>query len=134
MSNKSPYRLNDDGIQAIKEIQRRLRVTSPGIAGPDDPLSFDPESDAMQPAEAKIKESRIARTVVHKLKTSQFKILTRSHTFSTPPSSYEELTAIALMLRERVDLGPKQRFRLVGVGLSNFGEPGDTAAQPDLFE
>jgi hypothetical protein len=31
-------------------------MTSPGIAGPDDPLSFDPESDAMHPAEAKIKE------------------------------------------------------------------------------
>jgi DNA polymerase IV len=80
------------------------------------------------------KESRIARTVVLKLKTSEFKILTRSHTSSSPPSSCEELTDIALMLRERVDLGPKQRFRLVGVGLNNFGEPGDASAQPDLFE
>jgi len=44
------------------------------------------------------------------------------------------LTDIALMLREKVDLSPKQRFRLVGVGLSNFGEPGDATAQPDLFE
>jgi hypothetical protein len=56
MSNKRAYRLNDDAIQAIKEIQQRLRVTSRGILGPDDPLSFDPESDAMQPAEAKIRE------------------------------------------------------------------------------
>jgi DNA polymerase IV len=80
------------------------------------------------------KESRIARTVVLKLKTSEFKILTRSYTSSSPPSSCEELTAIALALRERVDLGSKQRFRLVGVGLSNFGEPGDVAAQPDLFQ
>jgi hypothetical protein len=39
-----------------------------------------------------------------------------------------------MALRERVDLSPKQLFRLVGVGLSNFGEPGDAAAQPDLFE
>jgi DNA polymerase-4 len=37
-----------------------------------------------------------------------------------PPESCEELTAIALSLRERIDLGPAQRFRLVGVGLSNF--------------
>lgn len=80
------------------------------------------------------KESRIARTVVLKLKTSEFKILTRSHTSSSPPSSCEELTGIALALRERVDLSPKQRFRLVGVGLSNFGEPGDLAGQADLFE
>ena len=68
------------------------------------------------------KESQVARTVVLKLKTSEFKILTRSHTSNSSPSSCEELTGIALALRERVDLGPKQRFRLVGVGLSNFLE------------
>jgi len=80
------------------------------------------------------KESRIARTVVLKLKTSQFKILTRSQTLDSPPSSCEELTDIALQLRQRVDLGPQQRYRLVGVGLSNFGEPEGTMAQPVLFE
>jgi DNA polymerase-4 len=80
------------------------------------------------------KEPRTARTVVLKLKTSEFKILTRSHTPDSPPSSCEELTDIALRLRERVDLGPQQRYRLVGVGLSNFQEPGDTVAQPVLFE
>ena len=83
--------------------------------------------------ESSRKESRIARTVVLKLKTGEFKILTRSHTPSAPPSSCRELTDIALMLRERVDLGPKQRFRLVGVGLSNFEEPGDALVQPTLF-
>jgi len=80
------------------------------------------------------KEPRIGRTVVLKLKTSQFKILTRSHTPDSPPSSCEELTDIALKLRERVDLGPQQRYRLVGVGLSNFREPEGTMAQPVLFE
>src|SRR5271157_5501629 len=80
------------------------------------------------------KESRIARTVVLKLKTGEFKIITRSHTPDSSPSSCEELTDIALKLRERVDLGPQQRYRLVGVGLSNFQEPEDTAAQPVLFE
>jgi DNA polymerase-4 len=80
------------------------------------------------------KESRIARTVVLKLKTSDFKILTRSHTPGCPPTSCEELTEIALKLRERVDFGPQQRYRLVGVGLSNFQEPEDAAAQPVLFE
>src|SRR6202166_2481951 len=79
------------------------------------------------------KESRIARTVVLKLKTSEFKILTRSHTPQAPPSSCEELTSIALSLRESVDLGPKQRFRLVGVGLSNFHDPEDVSSQPMLF-
>jgi DNA polymerase-4 len=80
------------------------------------------------------KELRIAHTVVLKLKTSEFKILTRSHTPCSPPSSCEELTRIALSLRERVALSPKQRFRLVGVGLSNFQDPDDGSAQPALFE
>jgi DNA polymerase-4 len=82
------------------------------------------------------KESRIARTVVLKLKTSDFKILTRSHTPAVPPSSCDELTSIALALRERVATGPHQRFRLVGVGLSNFQEPThiEESAQSDLFE
>src|SRR5947209_15697872 len=76
------------------------------------------------------KESRLARTVVLKLKTSEFKILTRSHTPDSPPCSCEELTEIALKLQGRVDLGPKQLFRLVGVGLSNFEKSRDELAQP----
>src|SRR5262249_42163292 len=40
------------------------------------------------------KESRIARTVVLKLKTSDFNIMTRSHTPPMPPANYEEFTAI----------------------------------------
>jgi DNA polymerase-4 len=78
-------------------------------------------------------ESRIARTVVLKLKTSEFKILTRSHTPGSPPCSCKELTNIALSLRERVGLSPQQRFRLVGVGLSNFCDPEDASAQSALF-
>ena len=80
------------------------------------------------------KEPRIARTVVLKLKTSEFKILTRSHTPGFLLSSCEQLTDIALQLRERVDLGPQQRYRLVGIGLSNFRELEDTAEQSVLFE
>jgi DNA polymerase-4 len=80
------------------------------------------------------KESRLARTVVLKLKTSEFKILTRSHTPDFPPSSCEELTDIVLKLREKVDFGPNERYRLVGVGLSNFRDTEQTAAQPPLFE
>jgi len=36
--------------------------------------------------------------------------------------------------RDRVDLGPKQGYRLVGVGLSNFREPEGSTTQPALFE
>src|SRR5262249_30503651 len=80
------------------------------------------------------KESRIAHTVVLKLKTSDFNILTRSHTPGSPPSSCEELTTIALALRQRVEMSADQRFRLVGVGLSNFRDPEDLASQPGLFD
>jgi len=80
------------------------------------------------------KEARIARTLVLKLKTSEFKILTRSHTPPSPPRSCEELTSIALSLRERVGLGTGQKFRLVGVGLSNFLRPEEVSVEPGLFD
>jgi DNA polymerase IV len=79
------------------------------------------------------KETRIPRTVVLKLKTAEFKILTRSLTPSEPVASCEELTGIALSLRERVELAPGQRFRLVGVGLGNFRDPEEAPSQPILF-
>jgi DNA polymerase-4 len=80
------------------------------------------------------KETRIARTVVLKLKTAEFKILTRSLTPAEPVASCEELTVIALSLRQRVNLSPSQRFRLIGVGLGNFRDPEDAPAQPILFD
>jgi DNA polymerase-4 len=84
------------------------------------------------------KEERIARTVVLKLKTAEFKILTRSLTQPEPPASCEELTEIALALRERVQMPLGQRYRLIGVGLHNFREPGSDpggeATQPELFD
>ena len=77
------------------------------------------------------KEARIAKTVVLKLKTAEFRNLTRSRTPIEPVASCEELIAIALELRARVTLGSEQRFRLVGVGLGNFRDPGEE--QPELF-
>jgi DNA polymerase IV len=80
------------------------------------------------------KEARIARTVVLKLKTAEFKIMTRSLTLPAPPASCEEMTRIALALRERVQMPPGQRYRLIGVGLHNFREPEEEPEQPELFE
>ena len=105
---------------------------------PEDVLLADTEPMIRHLAEklwsASRKESRIPRTVVLKLKTKEFKILTRSYTGSAPPFSCDELTEIALKLRERVTLGPQQRYRLVGVGLSNFWEAEQIDPQPALFE
>jgi DNA polymerase-4 len=63
---------------------------------------------------------RGAKTVSLKLKTKEFSSLMRSLTVVAPLSSCEEFATIALTLCRRVDLGPQQLFRLVGVGLSNF--------------
>jgi DNA polymerase-4 len=76
--------------------------------------------------------ARGAKTVVLKMKTKEFQSLTRSLTPLAPPSSCDELTNIALALRDRVEMGTKQLFRLVGVGLSNF-QAGEDAPSP-LFD
>ena len=76
--------------------------------------------------------TRRGRTVVLKLKTADFRILTRSHTPPEPPASADELVDIALALRERVSLPESVRYRLVGVGLANFHDRTELA-QDDLF-
>ncbi len=78
--------------------------------------------------------SRIARTVVLKLKTREFRILTRSRTPEHPPRSAAELTRIALELRTQVALPDATRYRLVGVGLLNFFDADDTPGQANLFD
>jgi DNA polymerase IV len=79
------------------------------------------------------KESRIARTVVLKLKTQRIQ---DSH--SQPHASYSTVFLRGAdeyrpLLRERVGMSSQQRFRLVGVDLSNFHDPEDASAQPTLF-
>lgn len=77
---------------------------------------------------------RIGRTVVLKLKTSRFRLLTRSTTPARPPASTAELVDCALQLLARVELPAETRYRLAGVGLSNFMEAATEALQRGLFE
>jgi DNA polymerase-4 len=79
------------------------------------------------------KTQRIGRTVVLKLKTSDFHILTRSHTPPAPPQTENEFVEIAASLRERVGLPARTRYRLVGVGLGNFRNADDIEPQAELF-
>jgi DNA polymerase IV len=67
--------------------------------------------------------TRVARTIREQIREE----------LNLTASSCEELTGIALSLRERADLDSQRRFRLVGVGLSNFREPQETPTQPVLF-
>ena len=78
------------------------------------------------------KTERIGRTVVLKLKTSDFHILTRSHTPPVPPQTESEFIEIAIGLRERVLLPATTRYRLVGVGLGNFRAPDELLPQSEF--
>lgn len=72
------------------------------------------------------------RTVTVKLRTGDFQTATRQLTPESPPTSGDELAAIAVELLHRFAFPEKARYRLAGVGVSNFLE-GETA-QPALFE
>ncbi len=78
------------------------------------------------------KTSRVGRTVVLKLKTADFKIITRSYTPQHTIRDEAELVDIALAMRARVGLPESTRYRLLGVGLSGFSEP-DEIVQGELF-
>jgi DNA polymerase-4 len=77
---------------------------------------------------------RVARTIVLKLKTSDFRILTRSLTPPAPPASVDELIRVALALRARVTLPDATRYRLVGVGLGGLVDRDQHQAQTGLFD
>jgi DNA polymerase IV len=79
-------------------------------------------------------KGRVARTVVLKLKTSDFHTLTRSLTPAVRPRSAAELADLACALRERVERPADSRYRLVGVGLSGFVDQDSFVAQSDLFD
>ena len=76
------------------------------------------------------REPRRARTVQLKLKTSDFQTLTRSLSPEAMPTSAQSLAEVALALRDRVDLPPRTRFRLVGVGLAHFDDPVHSPQDP----
>jgi DNA polymerase-4 len=77
---------------------------------------------------------RIARTVVLKRKTADFRILTRSRTPPRPPASLAEFADLACGLRERVGLPTRTRYRLAGVGLAGFAGRDDPRTQARLFD
>ena len=80
------------------------------------------------------KVSRAGHTVVLKLKTSEFRLLTRSLTPASMPESADELAELALALRERVLLPDSTRYRLIGVGVSNFRDDSEAPRQASLID
>lgn len=76
------------------------------------------------------KNGVIGRTATLKLRTADFKILTRSRTLPAPTQLAEILFQATLPLLEREADG--RLFRLIGVGLSGL-ERAENAPQADLF-
>ncbi|HZI64430.1 MAG TPA: DNA polymerase IV [Thermoanaerobaculia bacterium] len=75
---------------------------------------------------------RQPRTVTVKLRTPDFSTRTRSSTPTRSPSSAEEVAQLAVDLLPRFGFPPQARFRLAGVGVSNFLDE-DLPAQGRLF-
>jgi DNA polymerase-4 len=72
------------------------------------------------------------RTVVLKLKTREFRLLTRSQTLAAPTQLADRLWRTALPLLAAECAGGTA-FRLIGIGVSDLA-PGDHADPPDLLD
>jgi DNA polymerase-4 len=108
----------------------------------EDTLAADQLLDELEPLirtlaartwAASRKTARVGRTVVLKLKTADFHILTRSHTPPSAPRTEAEFVDIATSLCARVAMPERTRYRLVGVGLSNFRDGDEIETQAELF-
>ena len=79
----------------------------------------------------------VGRTVTVKLRTGDFKTATRRLTPESIPSSGDDLARIGAELLTRFDFPPQSRYRLAGIGVSNFIDEDDeepAREQPELFE
>ena len=74
----------------------------------------------------------VGRTVTVKLRTGDFSTATRRLTPNTPPASGDELASIGAELLLRFDFPAGSRYRLAGIGISNFVESEER--EPELFE
>jgi DNA polymerase-4 len=71
------------------------------------------------------------RTVTVKLRTPDFRTATRQLSPPDLPASGEEIARIAIALVDKFDFAPDARYRLVGVGVSNFLEDDEEEADGD---
>jgi DNA polymerase-4 len=70
-------------------------------------------------------------TVTLKLKTSRFKSITRSHTLADPTDSSNRIYEQGVRLLMNIDL--TQKYRLIGIGVSNMKAVGLEPQQYALF-
>ena len=82
--------------------------------------------------ESMTKRERTGRTVTVKLRTADFTTATRQVTPHAIPASAEDVAEIAVQLLERFEFPEGIRYRLAGVGISNFLDEIEDP-QPRLF-
>jgi DNA polymerase IV len=81
--------------------------------------------------EALAERKLVGRTVTVKLRTGGFETATRRLTPELPPASGDDLARIGTELLTHFDFPPDRRFRLAGIGVSNFVE--EEEQEPTLF-
>jgi DNA polymerase IV len=84
---------------------------------------------------ARAKHAEIAgRTIVLKLKTAEFRILTRRRQLPKPTQFAEAIYRVAQpLLAQEIAANSRRRFRLIGVGLTDLA-PAAGHAEVDLFD
>lgn len=94
-------------------------------------------SEAHKIWEALEQRSMRGKTVTVKLRTPDFRTATRQVSPPELPSSGDDIARLAVSLLDRFDFPAEARYRLVGVGVSNFLDEDDeepaTATEPSLF-
>jgi len=124
--------IDERPVQARQEVKS---ISSEDTFADDRPL--EALGPALDEAAARVwaaaeRKGKRGRTVTVKLKTAEFRIVTRRITPPAPPDSAASVARLARELAARVSLPPETLYRLAGVGLSGF-DPDEEAAQAELF-
>ena len=99
-------------------------------------ISMDEVADYIRSAahalwESLVQRKLIGRTVTVKLRTGAFETATRRLTPELTPASGDDLAKIGVELLTRFEFPEGSKFRLAGIGVSNFLDEGEE--QPTLF-
>ena len=127
------FSLGQDG-RAVKPGRAAKSVSSEITFGEDIRAFAELEAKLWRQCERVARRMRkselVGRTATLKLRTADFRILTRSRTLAAPTQLAEVLFQAVLPLLEKEADG--RLYRLIGVGLSGL-DSADTVSQADLF-
>jgi len=120
-------------VVGIEEDNRSIsRETTLATDSKDEQFLESKLSYLVEKATAQLRDSKLyARSVTLKLRTSDFKTVTRSHTLKGPTFEDHVIFSTAVKLFRKL-LTRRTRVRLIGISLSSLTR--DSYAQTDLFE